>query len=488
MAAPAHAPTTTPATASSRRTPQVTPLLLLLSATLLAGIGNGIAMVALPWLVLERTGSATAASIVAAASSVPLLFASILSGTVVDRIGRKRTSMLSDLLSGLSVIAIPLVDHSLGLTVWALAILAALGSVFDPAGITARETMLPEAARASGWRIDRVNSLYEAIFNAAYLIGPGVGGLLIALVGASNTLWFTGAGFALSIVAVAGIRLAGASRTLAPTEDGSFWANTKEGLAFVWTDRLLRAIAILNMAIVALYLPIEGVILPAHFTAQGTPRYLGWVLMAMSAGGLVGALAYGQWSDRLGRRAIFVWCTVAMSLVIVGMALLPPIVPLVLLSTVLGLTYGPLGPISNVAMQARTPDRLRGRVIGVMSSLAYAAGPLGYLIAGPLIDRLGLRTAFILLAVLITVVAVAGLLVRALHELDALVLPEETGPEDEDTTIVSTLPNEVAGGLYPSMPLNHPTPHPERHDPAGHRRPSASTAITTKESPSDDRP
>ncbi|MGC4193129.1 MAG: MFS transporter [Thermomicrobiales bacterium] len=457
--------------ATSRSTPSTTPLLLLLTATLLAGIGNGIAIVALPWLVLERTGSATSASIVAAASSVPLLFASILSGTVVDRIGRKRTAMLSDILSGLSVIAIPIVDHALGLTVWVLALLAALGSVFDPAGITARETMLPEATRTSGWRIDRVNSIYEAIFNAAYLIGPGIGGLLIAVFGASNTLWFTGAGFALSILAVTGIRLAGANRP-SPITGESFWANTKEGLAFVWNDRLLRAMAILTMIVVALYLPIEGVILPAHFTAQDTPRYLGWVLMAMSAGGLVGALAYGQWADRLGRRATFVWCTIAMSLVIIGMAILPPIAPLLVLSAMLGLTYGPMGPISNVAMQACTPDHLRGRVIGVMSSLAYAAGPLGYLVAGPLIDHLGLRKAFILLAVLITVVAIAGLLVRSLHDLDTLVVPEE-GITREDQVIVTTLPNEVSGSLYPAMPLNHPSPHPERHDTTHHRKPSS---------------
>jgi MFS family permease len=458
MASARHASAGSP----GRPAPHITPLLLLLAATLLAGIGNGIAIVALPWLVLERTGSATSASIVAAASSVPLLFASILSGTVVDRIGRKRTAMLSDALSALSVIGIPIVDHTLGLTVWVLALFAAFGSVFDPAGITARKTMLPEAARASGWRIDRVNSLHEAIFNAAYLIGPGLGGLLIAVVGASNTLWFTGAGFALSIVAVAGVRLAGAGAPVAAGGDERFWANTKEGLAFVWHDRLLRAMAILNMIVIALYLPIEGVILPAHFTTQHTPRYLGWVLMAMSAGGLVGALAYGQWADRLGRRAIFVWCTVAMSLVIIGMALLPSIAPMLMLSVVLGLTYGPMGPIANVAMQARTPDHLRGRVFGVMSSLAYAAGPLGYLLAGPLIDHLGLQKAFMLLAVLITVVAIAGLMVHALRQLDTLQMPSE--PAFADDEALATLAMEAAGSLYPSMPLNHPTSQPERHD------------------------
>ncbi|MGI8484548.1 MAG: hypothetical protein ACR2OU_09805, partial [Thermomicrobiales bacterium] len=60
---------------------------------------------------------------------------------------------------------------------------------------------------------------------------------------------------------------------------------------------LLRATALLSMAVIAFYLPIEGVILPAYFTKMQTPTHLGWVLMAMSVGGLLGALSYGQWAD-----------------------------------------------------------------------------------------------------------------------------------------------------------------------------------------------
>jgi MFS family permease len=85
------------------------PIVLLETGTLISGIGNGVALVVLPWLVLEQTGSATVAGLVSAAVLLPLLASSVIAGTVVDRIGRKRTSVGSDLLSGVAAAAIPLV-------------------------------------------------------------------------------------------------------------------------------------------------------------------------------------------------------------------------------------------------------------------------------------------------------------------------------------------------------------------------------------------
>jgi len=154
---------------------------LLEGATLLSGTGSGVATVALPLLILERTGSATAAGVVAAGTTLPLLLSSLLSATVVDLVGRRRVSMLSDLLSLGSVVAIPLVDAAGGLTVPALVGLALLGALFDPAGITAREAMLPAAADVAGLPRVRLNGVHEAVWAFAFLIGPGVGGVLSAL-------------------------------------------------------------------------------------------------------------------------------------------------------------------------------------------------------------------------------------------------------------------------------------------------------------------
>src|SRR5438067_1769229 len=125
------------------------PLFLIFFAALTAGAGNGISLVAFPWLVLQRNGSAVDASIVAMAGTLPLLVATLMAGAAVDYLGRRRVSMISDGLSAVSVAAVPVIALTFGadaVNVTVLAALAALGAFFDPAGMTARETMLPEAA------------------------------------------------------------------------------------------------------------------------------------------------------------------------------------------------------------------------------------------------------------------------------------------------------------------------------------------------------
>src|ERR1700754_1088912 len=189
------------------------PLFVILFAALMAGAGNGISIVAFPLLVLQRNGSALDASIVAMAGPIPLLAATLVAGAAVDFLGRKRVSMISDALSALSVAAVPILALTFGVevvNVAVLAALAALGALFDPAGMTGRETMLPAAATRAGWTLDHANSVYEAVFNLSYIVGPGIGGLLIATLGGVNTMWVTASAFAMSIAAIAVLRLEGA--------------------------------------------------------------------------------------------------------------------------------------------------------------------------------------------------------------------------------------------------------------------------------------
>jgi MFS family permease len=399
------------------------PLVALETATLLAAAGNGVAIVAFPWVVLELTGSAADAGLVAAVAGLPLVISAFVSGTVVDRIGRRRTSVVSDVLSGLSVAAVPLAASADVLTLWLLLGLAALGAVFDPAGATAREAMLPEAARAARLRLERMNGIHEAVFNVAFLIGPALGGLLIGFVGAEATLWATAAGFAASAVAITLVRVPGAGRPARSEDPRSVWHDGLEGLAFVWQDRTLRALTILFTALVAAWVPIEGVVLPVYFQAMDEPEQLGIVLMALSAGGLVGALAFGVAGHRVRRRTAFSIGLIGTALPVVGMALLPSLWLLVVLSAATGLMYGPINPITNLALQERVPSRLRGRAIGVLTSMAYAAGPIGFLVIGPLIELVGLRAAFLALSLVLVAVALAAPFVRALGGLDERAVP-----------------------------------------------------------------
>jgi len=134
------------------------PTLLILTSAFLSAAANGISMVAFPWLVLQRTGNATDASVVAAAATLPLLVATLVAGTAVDFLGRRRVAVLADLMSAASVAAIPLLVTTRGidaLDVVVLAGLAAAGAFFDPGGMTARQSMLPEAAGRAGGKLDR---------------------------------------------------------------------------------------------------------------------------------------------------------------------------------------------------------------------------------------------------------------------------------------------------------------------------------------------
>src|SRR4051794_24496611 len=397
------------------------PLFLVLFGALMAGAGNGISLVAFPWLVLQRNGSALDASIVAMAGTLPLLAATVIAGAAVDYLGRRRVSMISDALSALSVAAVPVLALTFGvhvINVAVLAGLAALGAFFDPAGITARETMLPEAAKRAGWTLDRANSVYEATFNLAYIVGPGIGGLLITTLGGINTMWVTAAAFVLSIAAITLLRLEGAGKPDRDSLPDGVWSGVVEGLSFVWNMKVLRTLAFIDLAATGLYMPMESVLFPKYFTDRNEPAQLGWVLMALSVGGLIGALGYAVTSKYLKRRTIMLIAVLTLGVAMTIIAFLPPLPVILALSAVVGFVYGPMAPIYNYVMQTRAPAHLRGRVVGVMGSLAYAAGPLGLILAGPLADAAGLHATFLALSLPMLLLGVVAIFMPALRQLD----------------------------------------------------------------------
>jgi len=409
------------------------PFLAIESATVFSGTANGISMIAFPWLVLELTGSAGAAGLLGAITTLPLLVSFLFAGVLVDIVGRRRVAVVSDLLSMTSVALVPILDTWFGLQFWSLAALAVLGAVFDPAGISAREAMLPEAARAAGLRLERANGIHEAVWGAAFLIGPGIGGLSIGFIGAPATFWASTAMFALGALIMFAVRVPGAGRLPEHERPAGVWKSTVEGVRFVWGDRVLRTVALVGMVVVGFWLPIEGVVLPVYFQGIGEPQALGATVMALSAGGIVGALLYSAVGHRMSRRFAFVSAVTGAGLAGIGMALLPPFLILLAAATLAGLFYGPVGPLENLMIQHRTPGVLRGRVVGLLTSAAYVAGPIGYLLSGPLVQYLGLQPTLLLMAGGLTAVGVCSWFLPSLRHMD-------------DTV---GLPGEEEGGQHP---------------------------------------
>jgi MFS family permease len=408
------------------------PAFLILFATLMATAGTGISIVAFPWLALQHHDSAKDASIVAAAMTLPLVFSTLVAGTAVDFFGRRRISLVSDSLSGTAVAAVPLTAwlfRADAINLVELAVLAFLAAAFDPAGITARQSMLPEAAARAGWSLDRTNSIYEAVLNLGYMVGPGIGGLMIATVGGINTMWITAGCFGLSLSAIGTLRLEGAGKPHHAARPDGLVSGIAEGLRFVWNLRVLRTLGLIDLAITALYLPMESVLFPKYFTDRHQPAQLGWALMALAIGGVAGALGYAVLSKYTRRRTAVLTATLTFGAATAGIAFLPPLPVILVLCGVTGLVYGPIQPIYNYVMQTRAPHQLRGRVVGVMTGLTYAAGPLGLLVAGPLADAAGLKVTFLALAVPILLIGLVACGLPSLRELDrAPEFADDLGP------------------------------------------------------------
>lgn len=140
--------------------------------------------------------------------------------------------------------------------------------------------------------------------------------------------------------------------------------------------------------------------------------------MALAVGGVAGALGYALLSQYTRRRTAVLTATLTFGAATVGIAFLPPLPVILTLCAVTGLVYGPIQPIYNYVMQTRAPHHLRGRVVGVMAGLTYAAGPLGLLVAGPLADAGGLKVTFLALAVPILLVGLIAVRLPSLRDLD----------------------------------------------------------------------
>ncbi len=373
------------------------PLALLETANLLGGTGNSTVAVVVPWLVLEH-GSPADAGIVAAAAAIPGILVVPLVGALIDRVGRRRVSVASDILSAISVALFPLAAGAGELTIPVIAAIAILGAAFDPAGYTARKSLIPDVVRAGGHSQDRVNGVHEGVFAAGWVIGPALAAVGISTVGPYGTFWAATGAFLLAALSVAAIRVTEAihdSRSAAGEEHERFWSSSLRGLAVLRADRPLLIITAAVALLVLIYLPTEAVLLPAHFQALDQPAAYGLTLTLLAAGAMIGAFAYGWLAARMTRHRIVVTVMVVTTVAIVPMALLAPLPIFVMSGFLLGLGWGPINPLLNALVQQRVPAHVQGRVYGVQAAAFNAAAPLGMLLVGAGAEWWGVQVAYV---------------------------------------------------------------------------------------------
>jgi len=395
-----------------------TPLILHQVSNFASGLGNSILMITIPWLILQETRSPAFAGLVAAISALPGLIISPIGGWLVDHVGRRAVSVCADLLSSLAVFAFPIVALTYGLSSFSILLIAVVGAIFDPAGYTARKTLLADVAKASEIELDRLNGIHDGFMGISWILGPAVGAGLISTVGAINSFWVAGGLFIFAAITIAFLRVGNLgkdARDLAEKMGEKSDRSLRVGFQVLWRDKLLRTLTIAILVIAAVYLPTETLVLPAYFEEQDNPAGLGIVISALAAGSTIGSFGYGWISARMSRKNLVRATLIGTAVSIVPMALLPPLPLFLLAAFLLGLSWGPFNPLETSLIQQRVPADQQGRVFGVQTAVFYTAPPLGMVLAGLSVESYGVSTTYIVLAAILTVTAIFALLTKSLR-------------------------------------------------------------------------
>ncbi|MEW2070072.1 MFS transporter [Streptomyces sp. NPDC007346] len=372
-----------------------TPLAATLAANSISTAGTSLTLIGVPWFVLETTGSAGRAGLVAFCATLPIVVAALIGGPFIDRIGRRRVAIASDTVCGLAIAAIPLLHRADALEFWMLCALMALNGFAHTPGNTARYVLIPDLAEHAGTTLPRAASLFDAVSRGARMVGAALAGILIAFAGSETVLLLDAATFGLSALLIAvGVRGVGSAeprKAQAPVSLRTYGTELREGYGYLLSTRLLLSVVVMVMFMNGADQGWHAVLLPVHAEAElGGARDIGLLTALFGAGGLTGALLYGAVGHRFPRRAVFTVCVILCGAPrFLVAAVTGTTLPLAVTMLLGGIAGGVLNPILTTVLYERVPDRLRSRVSGALTAGCEFAMPLGGLAAGLLVEGLG---------------------------------------------------------------------------------------------------
>ena len=350
--------------------------------------------VALPWFVLATTGSTAKMGWVLAAEMLPVALFGIPAGSVIARLGAKRTMLVSDAVRGPLMLVIPILHRTGHLSFAALLGITFAIGVFTAPYFASSRIVVPEVAGEDEQAVAQVNAVLSGANQITQIAGPALAGLLIAATSPSTVLVVDGCSYVISFLIIALVVRAG--RRVAATEESQ---GALAGVRFLMRDRLLGPIMIAACALNFVALGLEvGVQALAYFRYDGDAQVLGYLFGAVAAQRLT------RTADLLKLAAVAI---VAAPLPLYLLALpLPWAVAAVAAGAFAFFTPLVNAPLLGV-LTVRTPEALRPKVMSAVLTVVTIAGPLGFLAAAQSLRFLSLSTFFIVLSTLMTLAALA---------------------------------------------------------------------------------
>src|SRR5215469_885718 len=372
-------------------------------------VGNNCFDVALIWLILGLTGSTVVIGSVLTATYIPTIALLAFGGVWADRASRRGTALWSDLLRAIVtfIFALLVTEQHISLTaIFGLSLFYGLVSAFfNPALGALMPSLVPPSEYISA------NALSQITTQMATLLGPALGGFLISQFSIGAALGFDAATFLVSVVALAFVKEKRASGSAGETvisatsrssdvhetamvkKHPSWYREFSAAVRFLWGEK-----GILSMFLV--FSPsngindVEAVLTPvlAHSILHLTALAFGLLASFFGIGAVSGALVMGLFGQHLRHRAAATCSSLALfGLAIVAMGFAPNALTLYGAYLVAGASFVVTEVASAALFQPIIPNEVRGRVFGVMTTLAMGMNPLGLVLAGVLGQVVGVR-------------------------------------------------------------------------------------------------
>jgi MFS family permease len=388
----------------------------LLTAEAVSITGTRMSVIAVPWFVLQTTGSALLTGVAAAVEMGALVSTKILGGPLVDRLGFRVASAGGDLVAGLALGLVPLL-HVLGLLTFPLLlVLVGVTGLFRGPSDNAKYAAVPDVAAAAGWSNERGAGLADSVHRFGTFVGAPAGGLLVAAIGAPAVIAIDALTFLVSAAIVAVfVRLPARTATdpdtgTADPEDAApsgstvrrYLGELADGFRFVRRDPLLLAIVAMVTLTNLLDQALFAVLMPVWADERfGSAAPLGIIAGTFGAGALVGSLLMSAYGERLPRRRAYAWAFLLGAVPRIFVLVAPVgLWGIVVVSVLGGVLVGAINPLLGAAEFERAPAEMRARVLGAVGGLAWAGIPLGGLVGGWLATWLGATTGIVVIGVL----------------------------------------------------------------------------------------
>ena len=302
-----------------------------------------------------------------------------IAGPIADRFPRARVMVVADVVRCAAVASL-LVPNGLHWphVVAVAAILGTFRSIFHPAMMASVPALVPPRDLAVA------NGLLSATFHLAIMVGPAIGGILVAMVGSNGAFAFNAASFAVSAVQLIGLRLPDRERSESGPDRFTPLVDLREGARFVFGSRIARTITLvmglslfLLAAQASFQLAFVGEVLSPTGDRSTRAVIIAAMVSAFGAGMVLGSVVAPWLSHRVAPRWLFATATAIVGIAFVSASQMQEVIPVVTAWGVAGLCGGIVNVLYETLLQVATPDKLRGRVFAAVESSSEGAYVLG---------------------------------------------------------------------------------------------------------------